>query len=63
MSYVLNEHQGEDAWGSTIIETNGVAHHITFAVDHIRQEPKIAYETKRVGSQSRCRHTNTGRTK
>lgn len=47
MSYVLNEHQGEEASGNTIIETEGVAHHITFAVDHIKQEPKIAYETKR----------------
>jgi hypothetical protein len=46
MSYVLNEHQGEEAAGKTIIETNGAAHHITFAVDHIRQEPKIAHETK-----------------
>jgi DNA topoisomerase VI subunit B len=27
--------------GSTVIEARGIAHRITFAVDHIRQEPKI----------------------
>jgi hypothetical protein len=47
MAYVLNEHRGEDAVGKTIIEANGVAHHIAFAVDHIKQEPKIARTTKR----------------
>lgn len=46
MGYVLNEHHGEDALGKTIIEANGVAHHITFAVDHIKQEPKIIHTTK-----------------
>jgi DNA topoisomerase VI subunit B len=46
MAYVLNEHHGEDASGKTIIETNGVAHHIVFTVDHLKQEPKIAYRTK-----------------
>jgi hypothetical protein len=46
MSYVLNEHQGEEAAGKTVIETNGAAHHITFAVDHIRQEPRITYESR-----------------
>jgi DNA topoisomerase VI subunit B len=46
MSYVLNEHRGEDASGQTTIETSGIAHHIIFAVDHIKQEPKIAHETK-----------------
>jgi DNA topoisomerase VI subunit B len=47
MAYVLDEHRGEDASGKTIIETNGVAHHIVFTVDHIKQEPKIAHTTKR----------------
>jgi hypothetical protein len=46
MAYVLDEGRGEAASGATIIEANGVAHHITFAVDHIRQEPKIAHATK-----------------
>jgi DNA topoisomerase VI subunit B len=46
MAYVLNERLGEDASGKTIIETNGIAHHIAFAVDHIKQEPKIGYTTK-----------------
>jgi DNA topoisomerase VI subunit B len=45
MSYVLDEHRGEDASGKTVIETNGTAHHITFAVDHIKQEPKLLHET------------------
>jgi DNA topoisomerase VI subunit B len=47
MAYVLNEHRGEDAIGNTIIEASGVAHHIAFSVDHIKQEPKIALTTKR----------------
>jgi hypothetical protein len=47
MGYVLNEHRGENASGKTIIETNGVAHHITFSVEHIKQEPKIAHTTRR----------------
>jgi hypothetical protein len=47
MAYVLNEHHGEDASGKTIIEANGVAHHITFSVEHIKQEPKIEHTTKR----------------
>jgi DNA topoisomerase VI subunit B len=46
MAYVLNEHHGEEASGKTIIETNGIAHHIVFAVDHIKQEPKIEHTTK-----------------
>jgi DNA topoisomerase VI subunit B len=46
MAYVLDEHRGEEASGDTIIEANGVAHHIAFGVDHIRQEPKIAHTTK-----------------
>ena len=46
MAYVLDEHRGEEAAGKTIIEANGVAHHIAFGVDHIRQEPKIAHTTK-----------------
>jgi DNA topoisomerase VI subunit B len=47
MAYVLNERDGENASGKTIIEANGVAHHITFAVEHIKQEPKIDHTTKR----------------
>jgi DNA topoisomerase VI subunit B len=47
MAYVLNEHQGESASGTTAIEAHGVAHHIAFTVDHIKQEPKIAHATKR----------------
>jgi hypothetical protein len=47
MAYVLNEHQGENASGRTVIEAHGVAHHIAFEVDHIKQEPKIAHATKR----------------
>jgi histidine kinase/DNA gyrase B/HSP90-like ATPase len=31
----------DGAAGSTVIEAQGAAHRITFAVDHIRQEPKI----------------------
>jgi hypothetical protein len=46
MAYVLNEHRGENAVGKTIIEAKGVAHHIAFAVEHIKQEPKIAHTTK-----------------
>ena len=47
MAYVLNEQHGEDASGKTIIEANGVAHHVTFSVEHIKQEPKIEHTTKR----------------
>jgi DNA topoisomerase VI subunit B len=47
MAYVLNERDGEDASGKTIIEARGVAHHITFSVEHIKQEPKIAHTTER----------------
>jgi DNA topoisomerase VI subunit B len=47
MSYVLNEHRGENAVGKTIIEANGVAHHIVFAVEHIKQEPRITNVTRR----------------
>jgi len=46
MGYVLSEHLGEDASGETIIEAHGVAHHIRFSVDHIKQEPKIAHTTE-----------------
>jgi DNA topoisomerase VI subunit B len=46
MAYVLDEHHGEDAFGETIIEAHGVAHHIRFSVDHIKQEPKIEHTTK-----------------
>jgi DNA topoisomerase VI subunit B len=46
MAYVLDERHGEEASGKTIIEAHGLAHHIAFGVDHIRQEPKIAHITK-----------------
>jgi hypothetical protein len=46
MSYVMDDRRGEDASGKTVIEAHGVAHHIAFAVDHIRQEPKIKHTTK-----------------
>jgi DNA topoisomerase VI subunit B len=45
MAYVLDERGGEDASGKTTIEAQGIAHHIEFSVDHIRQEPKIAHTT------------------
>src|SRR6516165_8706363 len=38
MPFALNGTKGE-----TVIEAQGIAHHIVFAVDHVRQEPKIAY--------------------
>jgi hypothetical protein len=44
MPYVMDS--GEDASGTTIIEAHGVAHCITFEVDHIKQEPKIKHTTK-----------------
>jgi hypothetical protein len=43
MAYVLDEGRGEDAAGKTMIEAHGLVHQIEFAVDHIRQEPKITY--------------------
>jgi DNA topoisomerase VI subunit B len=46
MGYVMDERRGEDACGETVIEARGLAHHIAFAVDHIRQEPKIGHTTK-----------------
>lgn len=46
MSYVLDERRGEEASGKTIIEAHGLAHHIAFAVDHIRQEPQIGHTTE-----------------
>jgi DNA topoisomerase VI subunit B len=46
MAYVLDERHGEEATGRTVIEAHGIAHHIAFAVDHIRQEPKIGHTTK-----------------
>jgi hypothetical protein len=46
MAYVLDERQGEHASGETIIQAHGIAHHIRFAVDHIRQEPKITHAIK-----------------
>jgi hypothetical protein len=45
MPYVLDERRGEDARGSTVIEAHGIAHSIEFAVDHIRQEPRITHST------------------
>jgi Histidine kinase-, DNA gyrase B-, and HSP90-like ATPase len=45
MAYVLDESNGEEATGETIIEAHGLAHHIAFAVDLIRQEPKITHST------------------
>ena len=46
MGYVLDAHRGEKATGATIIELHGVAHDITFNVDHVRQEPKITHTTR-----------------
>ena len=46
MSYVLDAHHGEQACGETVIELHGVAHHVAFDVDHVRQEPKITHTTK-----------------
>ena len=43
MAYVLEERHGDNAAGETIIEAAGVAHHIRFSVDHIRQEPRIEH--------------------
>jgi DNA topoisomerase VI subunit B len=43
MAYVLDEDRGEDASGKTTIESHGIAHHIEFSVDHIKQEPKITH--------------------
>jgi hypothetical protein len=37
MAYVLDDRHGEDASGKTTIEAHGIAHHIEFSVDHIRQ--------------------------
>jgi DNA topoisomerase VI subunit B len=46
MGYVLDAHHKEEATSETIIEAHGVAHHIVFAVDHVRDEPKITHTTK-----------------
>jgi Histidine kinase-, DNA gyrase B-, and HSP90-like ATPase len=46
MAYVLDERHGEDASGGTVIEAHGLAHHIKFSVDHIRQEPRIEHTTE-----------------
>ena len=59
MAYVMDD-SGEDACGETIIEAHGLAHRITFDVDHIKQEPKITHTTNRRRSsmarelRSRC---------
>jgi hypothetical protein len=47
MGYVLDERRGEDAIGETMIDATGLAHHIRFSVDHVRQEPKIEHTTRR----------------
>jgi DNA topoisomerase VI subunit B len=59
MAYVLNEHLGEDASGTTFIESRGIAHRIEFAVYHIRQEPLIARTTERSFITSGTRITVT----
>jgi len=46
MAYVLNDGLGDDAYGETVIEAHGIAHHIRFSVDHIKQEPKLQYTSK-----------------
>jgi len=46
MAYVLDESRGEKASGKTVIEARGIAHHIEFSVDHIRQEPRIGHATR-----------------
>jgi DNA topoisomerase VI subunit B len=46
MGYVLDG-RGEEAASETVVEANGVAHYIKFSVDHIKQEPKINYTTRR----------------
>jgi DNA topoisomerase VI subunit B len=57
MGYVLDEGKGEDRTGETIIEAHGIAHHIVFGVDHIRQEPKIEHTTKPSSVRSGTRIT------
>jgi DNA topoisomerase VI subunit B len=47
MGYVMDERRGEQACGRTTVEAHGLNHHIKFAVDHIRQEPKIAHAVTR----------------
>jgi hypothetical protein len=42
MDYVLQGAAG-DAAGVTVVETRGVAHRITFRVDHINNQPKIIH--------------------
>jgi DNA topoisomerase VI subunit B len=59
MGYVLNEHLGEEASGATIIEAHGIAHRIEFAVDHIKQEPRIARTTERSSVTNGTRITVT----
>jgi hypothetical protein len=41
MAYVLDDHHGEDASGKTVIEAHGIAHHIDFSVDPIRQGRRL----------------------
>ena len=43
MPFVLNPEIGE----TVCIEAHGVAHHITFAVDNLRQEPRISVSRER----------------
>jgi DNA topoisomerase VI subunit B len=42
MGYVLDD-RGEGAVSVTIVEAHGLAHHIKFSVDNIRQEPRIEH--------------------
>jgi hypothetical protein len=46
MGYVLEQRQGDNACGVTLIEARGIAHHIRFSVDHVRQEPRIEHTTR-----------------
>ena len=59
MGYVLDEHRGEEAAGVTVIEAHGIAHRIEFAVDHIKQEPKITHTTEPSGVVAGTRVTVT----
>jgi hypothetical protein len=48
MGYVIDRSLGrvDEAAGVTIIEARGVKHRIAFGVDHISNQPKIAYTTE-----------------
>jgi DNA topoisomerase VI subunit B len=49
MAYVLDREcdAKDDAIGETIIESQGVRHHIRFDVDHVNLEPRLAHTTSR----------------